>query len=170
MSSVRWGTRWPCSATAVTFLDRVLADRPDFVFNIAEGLGVGRCREARVPAVLELLDIPFSGSDPLTMAATLDKAVARTLVKTSGVAVPEGTVIAPGAERAALISSYERLSPGGDGRLLIVKPSAEGSSKGIRENRSLVDDLDDFIHGRLFRFTRTIPSRHWSRSTSPVMS
>ena len=33
-------------------IQRVLADRPDFVFNFAEGHGVGRSREARVPAFL----------------------------------------------------------------------------------------------------------------------
>src|SRR5687767_2119589 len=48
-------------------LERLLADPPDFVFNIAEGLGVSRSREARVPAVLEMLGIPYSGSDPVTL-------------------------------------------------------------------------------------------------------
>ena len=55
------------------FLEKVLADPPEFVFNFAEGQGVSRSREARVPAVLEMLGIPFTGSDPLTMAVTLDK-------------------------------------------------------------------------------------------------
>ena len=36
-------------------LERLLADPPDLVFNTAEGQGIGRCREARVPAVLEML-------------------------------------------------------------------------------------------------------------------
>ncbi len=45
-------------------LRRVLDDPPDFVWNLAEGRGVGRSREARVPAVLEMLGIPYSGSDP----------------------------------------------------------------------------------------------------------
>ena len=54
-------------------LERLLADPPDFVFNFAEGQGVGRSREARVPAVLEMLGIPYTGSDPLTLAVTLDK-------------------------------------------------------------------------------------------------
>ena len=39
-----------------------------------------RSREARVPAVLEMLDIPYTGSDPLTLAATLDKDCAKRLV------------------------------------------------------------------------------------------
>ena len=38
--------------------------QPDLVFNFAEGSGSGRSREARVPAVLEMLGIPYTGSDP----------------------------------------------------------------------------------------------------------
>ena len=55
--------------------------RPDLVFNFAEGTGVGRSREARVPAVLEMLGIPYTGSDPLTLAVTLDKPCAKQLVR-----------------------------------------------------------------------------------------
>ncbi len=73
------------------FLRRVLDDPPDLVWNMAEGEGVGRCREARVPAVLEMLGIPYTGSDPLTLAATLDKDVAKRLVSRHGrVHVPAG--------------------------------------------------------------------------------
>src|SRR6476646_4945168 len=70
------------------FLEKVLAERPDFVFNFAEGHGISRSREARVPAVLEMLGIPFTGSDPFTMAVTLDKDCAKKLVASAGVAVP----------------------------------------------------------------------------------
>src|SRR5215475_14053163 len=69
-------------------LERLLADPPDFVFNIAEGRGASRSREARVPAVLEMLGIPYSGSDPLTLAVTLDKDCARRLVRSHGGVVP----------------------------------------------------------------------------------
>ena len=51
-------------------LEQLLAAPPDFVFNIAEGQGIARSREARVPAVLEMLGIPYTGSDPLTLAVT----------------------------------------------------------------------------------------------------
>src|SRR6266481_6202665 len=74
-------------------LERLLADPPDFVFNMAEGQGVSRSREARVPAVLEMLGIPFTGSDPLTLAATLDKDCAKRLVQAAGVAAPRGVVV-----------------------------------------------------------------------------
>src|SRR5437764_6681591 len=76
-------------------LERLLARPPEFVFNFAEGEGVGRCREARVPAVLEMLGVPYTGSDPLTLAATLDKDCAKRLVASAGVAVPGGVVIEP---------------------------------------------------------------------------
>src|SRR5262249_4154681 len=70
-------------------LERVLADPPDFVFNFAEGQGVSRTREARLPAVLEMLGIPYSGSDPLTLASTLDKDCAKRLAASAGVATPQ---------------------------------------------------------------------------------
>ncbi|MGH7623360.1 MAG: hypothetical protein ACREMU_13540, partial [Gemmatimonadaceae bacterium] len=55
------------------FPERLRAERPDIVFNIAEGLR-GVNREAHVPAICEFYGIPYSGSDPLTLAMCLDKA------------------------------------------------------------------------------------------------
>src|SRR5262249_50421021 len=74
-------------------LERLLDDPPDFVFNLAEGQGISRSREARVPAVLDMLGIPYTGSDPLTLAVTLDKDCAKRLVQAAGVAVPRGFVV-----------------------------------------------------------------------------
>jgi D-alanine-D-alanine ligase len=112
-------------------LERLLAQPPDLVFNIAEGQGVGRCREARVPAVLEMLGIPYTGSDPLTLAVTLDKDCAKRLVASAGVAVPQGLHLFPGDDLA-------RVLPPSFSFPAIVKPAWEGSSKGIR-NRCVVD-------------------------------
>ncbi len=90
------------------FLHNVLAEPPDFVFNIAEGQGVGRNRESRVPAVLEMLGIPHSGSDPLTLAATLDKDVAKTLVaQCAGLSVPGGVCLAADLTRTEVIRRIE---------------------------------------------------------------
>src|ERR671934_2018493 len=77
-------------------LQRLLADPPEFVFNFAEGQGVGRSREARVPAVLEMLGIPYTGSDPLTLAVTLDKDCAKRLVAADGVPVARDVLVRPG--------------------------------------------------------------------------
>jgi D-alanine-D-alanine ligase len=85
------------------------------VFNIAEGVG-GRGRESQVPAMLEMLGIPCSGSDPLSIALTLDKALAKLVARAHGIAVA-------GATRYPLF----------------VKPANEGSSMGITA-RSLCRD------------------------------
>lgn len=112
------------------FLEKVLADKPDFVFNFAEGHGVSRSREARVPAVLEMLDIPYTGSDPFTLAVTLDKDCAKTIVRDAGVAVPAGFALEPDAPASSI--PLDKLAfP------VVVKPAWEGSSKGIH-NKCLV--------------------------------
>jgi D-alanine-D-alanine ligase len=116
-------------------LEQLLARPPEFVFNIAEGQGVGRSREARVPAVLEMLGIPYTGSDPLTLAVTLDKDCAKRLAASAGVAVPRGLVLHCGDDLA-------RLFPLGFPFPAIVKPAWEGSSKGIR-NKCVVDGGED---------------------------
>src|SRR5205823_2619845 len=110
-------------------LIKLLDDKPDLVWNLAEGEGVGRCREARVPAVCEMLGIAYTGSDPLTLAASLDKPVAKALVA-GVVAVPSGLVVPPdqSGETVASLLESEACGPGP----WIVKPSFEGSSKGIR--------------------------------------
>jgi D-alanine-D-alanine ligase len=107
-------------------LKKLLASPPDFVFNIAEGQGVGRCREARVPAVLEMLGIPHTGSDPLTLSVTLDKECTKRLVASAGVQVAPGVVVAPGDSDGWLADARKLTYP------VIVKPAWEGSSKGIR--------------------------------------
>lgn len=131
-------------------LDRLLADPPDFVFNFAEGQGVSRSREARVPAVLEMLGIPHTGSDPFTLALTLDKDAAKKLVAAEGVAVPWGMVVDP-SDNGRAMDRFEsrRGAAGRDVRFpMIVKPAWEGSSKGIRA-KCLVNDraeLADVVH------------------------
>jgi D-alanine-D-alanine ligase len=134
-----------------TLLESLLADPPDLVFNLAEGEGIGRSREARVPAVLEMLGIPYTGSDPLTLAVTLDKDCAKRLVQSAGVAVPRswnfenrGLRIENGkyCNGDSLSSMLNAPSSVLDCLPLIVKPAWEGSSKGIR-NRCLVQHPDE---------------------------
>jgi len=102
-------------------IDRLRAERPDLVFNIAEGEG-GRCREAHLPALLEMLGIPYVGSDPLTLCVTLDKPVAKRLAASEGFPTP--------AFRCC--RAPEELREGDLSFPVIVKPAFEGSSKGVR--------------------------------------
>jgi D-alanine-D-alanine ligase len=112
------------------FLEKVLTERPGFVFNFAEGHGISRSREARVPAVLEMLGIPYTGSDPFTMAVTLDKPCAKKLVAEAGIRVPRDLVL-PADALADPVRVAQLPFP------IVIKPAWEGSSKGIR-NKCLV--------------------------------
>jgi D-alanine-D-alanine ligase len=89
----------------------------DAVFNLAEGAH-GRAREAQVPAVCEMLGLPFTGSDAVTMSLCLDKQLAKAVVAQAGIDTP----------RAQLMTGDEPLQV----RLpALAKPNAEGSSKGV---------------------------------------
>jgi len=105
----------------------VAGQRWDLVFNVAEGLA-GRCREAQVPALLELYGVGYTFSDPLVCAATLDKAVAKRLVAAAGLPTPGFHVVRSPADAAAVRLAYP----------LFAKPLAEGTGKGI-DARSRVD-------------------------------
>jgi D-alanine-D-alanine ligase len=107
------------------FLGNILTGKVDLVFNIAEGLGNYRSREAQVPSVLEMLGVPYSGSDPLCLAVTLEKPLAKRLVSFAGVATPKWKVIED-------IGQLSETDWGGFPLPVFAKPAHEGSSKGIR--------------------------------------
>ncbi len=113
------------------FLDNIRREKMDIVFNIAEGRGNYRSREAQVPSVLEMLDIPYSGSDPQCLAICLDKPLTKQLVAAAGVPTPRWTTVRS-AEDLQQVSWHDFCFP------LIIKPAHEGSSMGIRIS-SIVD-------------------------------
>lgn len=122
------------------FLEAVLRDPPDFVFNFAEGIGTARSREARVPAVCEMLGIPYTGSDPLALAVSLEKDLTRRLAADAGVTVPKGITLAvpPAGYESDFAEFPPMLAEAGFTLPVIAKPVFEGSSKGIR-NRCLIE-------------------------------
>lgn len=95
----------------------------EFVFNIAEGFG-GRSREAHIPALLEMMKIPYSGSDPLALAVTLDKAVTKRIATSLSVPTPDFWTL----ESAEDVQKIPERFP------FFVKPVWQGSSKGIRDS------------------------------------
>jgi D-alanine-D-alanine ligase len=113
------------------FLKHILENKVEFVFNISEGRGTFRSREAQVPSVLEMLDIPYSGSDPQCLAVCLDKHLTKKIVSLAGISTPRWTVI--GNDQLKNTRWAELPYPA------FVKPVWEGSSKGIRLD-SLVRD------------------------------
>ncbi len=100
--------------------------RPEIVFNIAEG-HFGVSREAQIPAMLEMLNIPYTGSDPLTLGICLDKSRAKEILSYYNIPTPKFAVISSLAELQMLSFPIPAM----------VKPLFEGSSKGIF-NSSLV--------------------------------
>lgn len=138
--------------------ERLRTMKPTFVFNIAEGL-YGVSREAQLPAMLELLQIPYLGSDPLTLALCLDKG------RTKEILAYHGVRTAP----FVIVSTMDELE---DARVRfpqIVKPLHEGSSKGIynscvvrnseeleREVQTIIEHyhepvlVEEFLAGREF--------------------
>jgi D-alanine-D-alanine ligase len=100
--------------------------RPDICFNIAEGV-TGDSREAQVPALCEMLDIPYTASRILANALSLDKPQTKRVWQSHGLPTPHYQVFqAPG----------EPLDPGLELPLL-VKPAREGTGMGI-DQRAVV--------------------------------
>lgn len=110
--------------------------RPDLVFNMAEGL-LGASREAQIPAMLDMLGLPYTGSDPVTLGICLDKRRTKEILTCHNVPTPRFVTVGSLAE----IPSRLRYP-------LMVKPILEGSSKGVtdralvRDRRALVRQLE----------------------------
>ncbi len=114
-----------------TIIDTVRDYKPDICFNISEG-HFGDSREAQIPAILEKLQIPYTGSKVLCLALTLDKSMTKRILAWHGLPTPE-------------FQSFERLDePLDEGMTfpLFVKPSREGTGMGISYD-SIVHNEDE---------------------------
>jgi D-alanine-D-alanine ligase len=96
-------------------------NRVDMVFNIAEGKR-GRFRESEIPAILDYLDIPYTGSNTFSLALALNKALTKKILKAENIPTPSFQVFT--------IKGSQELDPALRFPL-IVKPNLEGSAKGI---------------------------------------
>jgi D-alanine-D-alanine ligase len=114
-------------------VERLLADPPDVVFNVAEGRG-GRSREAQVPALLELLGIPHTHSDATAMAISLDKAAAKAVLAAAAVPVPAHARFEPGDDELPANLRFP----------VVAKLLHEGSSMGLGA-ASLVTTTDEAL-------------------------
>lgn len=108
--------------------------RPDLVFNIAEGL-FGDFRESYIPMICERLELPYTGSDPLTLAICLNKARTKEILNYHSIPTPAFRVVYP----------YQNFDLRDFSFPAIIKPVAEGSSKGIF-NDSVVNDPEEAKH------------------------
>lgn len=105
---------------------RLQAIRPDLVFNICEGFG-GPNRESHIPVLCEILGLPCTGSDALTLGLCLDKARTKEILAYHRIPTPAFLVAESPADPRLKLFPLPA----------VVKPLREGSSMGIR-NDSLV--------------------------------
>ncbi|MDD4101425.1 MAG: D-alanine--D-alanine ligase [Kiritimatiellae bacterium] len=114
--------------------------RWDLVFNICEGLR-GIAREAQVPAILDLYDMPYVFSDPLVLSLTLHKGLTKRVVRDAGVPTSDFCVYETGEDLSGLRF----------GAPFFVKPVAEGTGKGcsaksiVRDRAGLAAACDDLV-------------------------
>jgi len=129
------------------FLAAMLESPPELVFTISEGRG-SRSREAHVPAVCEMLSVPHTHSDPLTMALSLDKAMAKRVVAVAGVPTPRFAVVESARDLATMSLDFP----------LFAKPLFEGSSMGIRKNSRIANpgELDERVGTLLAHYAEPV--------------
>ncbi len=106
----------------------VAGKRWDLVFNIAEGMhGIGR--EAQVPALLDLYEIPYTFSDPLVMTLTLHKGMTKRVIRDAGIATSDFRIV----EEREDIQNLPFDPP------YFIKPVAEGTGKGVTPDSIIRD-------------------------------
>jgi len=105
----------------------------DAVFNIAEGKS-SKFRESEVPAVLDYLNIPYTGSSTFSLALALNKAVTKKVLQAESIPTPRFQVFTTGQEPLGPDLKFP----------LIVKPNREGSAKGIGAS-NVVYDRDSLL-------------------------
>ena len=106
-------------------------DRWELVFNIAEGMyGIGR--EAQVPAILDVYNIPYTFSDPLVMSLTLHKGMTKRVIRDAGIPTSDFCVVEKEGDEKEV-----NFSPP-----FFIKPVAEGTGKGISPH-SIIRSMGD---------------------------
>ena len=134
-------------------------DSWDLVFNIAEGVN-GTARESQVPAILDVVGIPYTFSDPLVLAVCLDKRLAKHVVAERGIPTPAFAVV----ERLAAVHDVNLGFP------LFAKPLAEGTSRGVTalsrvENHAELAEVCESLlarHAQPVLVERYLPGREFT--------
>ncbi|MDI6401697.1 hypothetical protein QLX67_06810 [Balneolaceae bacterium ANBcel3] len=99
----------------------------DLIWNIGEGYGT-RNREAWAPVLCEMHELPYVGSDALTLSMTLDKALTKEMASHIGIPTTPFSVVPYSSDQKLTLSSDEHLL---DTFPLFIKPRYEGTAKGI---------------------------------------
>jgi D-alanine-D-alanine ligase len=104
----------------------------DLIFNLSEGVSTGADREAHIPMLCEILDLPYTGPGPLSAALILNKSRAKEIWRANGVKTADSQLFTSAALPLKKSLAYP----------LIVKPSNEGSGIGIKSNSIVNNDQE----------------------------
>lgn len=128
--------------------------QPDLCFNIAEG-HFGNGREAQIPGILEMLQIPYTGSPLVTLAIALDKPMTKRLLYYHGLPTPDFQVF----EKSTDTIDDDLLDDHGELRFpMFVKPSREGTGMGVSASSivTTVQGLRDQVEKQLRQYNQPI--------------
>jgi D-alanine-D-alanine ligase len=103
--------------------------RPDVVFNLCESVYGNTCWEMNIPALLDLFQIPYTGSSPLTLGLCQDKGKVKDILLSQGILTPRYKIFDRGVG-----SVRGNIFP------IIVKPLHEDGSLGISKESVVFDD------------------------------
>ncbi|MGQ9721289.1 MAG: methyltransferase domain-containing protein [Candidatus Jordarchaeum sp.] len=113
-----------------------LKPKIDYVFNLCdEGFGNDPRKELHIPALLEELQIPYTGSGPQALAHCYDKSLVRGMANEMGIPVPDAILIKPEDKTVDLTFSFPAL----------VKPNFGDSSFGITQ-RCVVNSSEELLN------------------------
>ena len=132
----------------VNLIRHLLNYKPDLCFNLCEG-HFGASREAQVPAILDMMRLPYTGSGVLGMSLAHNKYIAKKVFRREG--VPTAPFF--------LVDDPHRLPEFNIPFPLFVKPAHEGTSIGINEN-AVVHDREALV--RQIEFV-------WSKVHAPIL-
>ncbi|MBF0249651.1 MAG: methyltransferase domain-containing protein [Alphaproteobacteria bacterium] len=131
-----------------TLVDDLRASGCDLVLNLCdEGFSNDAFKTAHIPALLDVLDIPYTGSGPACLGSCFDKALVRAVALGHAIAVPLETYVRPGDRLATLPSVFPAL----------LKPASGNASVGITRDAVVHDapgllaylnHLHDILPGR----------------------
>lgn len=140
-------------------IQRLTDYKPDICFNIAES-HFGDGREAQIPALLEMLRIPYTGSQVMTLALALDKPMTKRVLAYHELPTPEFQVF----ERADEPVCDDLADESGNLRFpLFLKPSREGTSMGITADSIVTDlrQLKERLGQMIDRYNQPILCEHY---------
>ena len=128
-----------------TLPQALLKYKPDICFNMAEGLG-GDAREAQVPALLEILKIPYTASRVQASAISLDKTLTKRIWRDRRLPVAPFQEFIAGDESLRPDLSFP----------LFVKPAREGTGMGVDAHAVVSDEaeLRERVHWVINRYAQ----------------